>query len=68
MTKSYHINEMAISLILIDTVKSLNYCYNFWFVSETSLFFHQAPQVEKESAAEDIEILKNHFGQFHQMK
>ena len=37
-----------------------------WCVSGTLLFFHQAPQVEKESGAEgeeDIGILKNHFGQ-----
>ena len=57
MTKSYHINELAISLILLATVKSLN-CYNFWCVSGCLLFFHQAPQVEKESGAkgeEDIE-------------
>ena len=53
MTKSYHINELAISLILLATVKSLN-CYNFWCVSGSLLFFHQAPQVEKESEAEDI--------------
>ena len=52
MTKSYHINEFAISLILLATVKSLNCCYNFWCVSGSLLFFHQAPQVEKESGAE----------------
>ena len=40
---------MAISLILLATVKSLNY---FWCVSGSLLFFHQAPQVEKESGAE----------------
>ena len=54
MTKSYHINELAISLILLVTVRSLNCCYNFWCVSGTLLFFHQAPQVEKESGAENI--------------
>ena len=65
MTKSYHINELVISLILIATVKSLNCCCNFWCVSGSLLFFHQAPQVEKESGAEGerkiLEILKNHF-------
>ena len=55
MTKSYHINELAISLILFATAKSLNCCYNFWCVSGSLLFFHQAPQVEKESGAEGEE-------------
>ena len=54
MTKSYHINVLAISLILLDTEKSLNCCYNFWCVSGHLLFFHQATQVEKESGAKDI--------------
>ena len=53
MTKSYHINELALSHTLIATVKSLNVCYNFWCVS--GLIFHQAPQVEKESGAEGEE-------------
>ena len=52
MEKSYHINELAISLA---TVKSLNCCYNFWCVSGSLLFFHQALQVEKESGAEGEE-------------
>ena len=64
MTKSYHINELAISHIVLATVKSLNCCYHFWCVSGSFLFFHKVPQVEKESGgAEDIEILKNPFGQ-----
>ena len=50
MTKSYHINELAISLIFVSY--SLNCCYNFWCVSGSLLFFHQAPQVEKESGPE----------------
>ena len=53
MIKSYHINELAISLILLATLKSLN-CYNYWCVSRSLIFFHQAPQLEKESGAEDI--------------
>ena len=71
MTKSYHINELAISLILLATVKNLN-CYNFWCVSGILLFFHQTPQVEKESGVEFkerkiLDILKNYFGQFHKL-
>ena len=46
--------QLAISLMLA-TVKSLNCCYNFWCVSGSLLFFHQAPQVEKESGAEGEE-------------
>ena len=66
MTKSYHINELAISLILLTTLKSLKCCYNFWCVNGSSLFFHQAPRVEKESGAEGGEDIgySNHFGQF----
>ena len=55
MTKSYHINELAISCILLASVKRLNCCYNFWCVSGGLLFFYQAPQVEKESGAEGEE-------------
>ena len=35
--------------------------------SGSLLFFHQAPQVEKESGVEGkkLEILKNHLGQFY---
>ena len=55
MTKSYHINKLAISLVSLATVKSLNCCYNFWCVSGSLLFFHQAPQVEKKSGAEEEE-------------
>ena len=56
MTKSYHINELAKSLILFATVKSLNCYYNFWcHCLSGSLLFHQAPQVEKESGAEGEE-------------
>ena len=58
MTKSYHINELAISLILLATVKSLNCCYNFWCVSGSLLFYHQAPQVER-SGAEVLDSLDN---------
>ena len=68
MTKSYPINELAISLNLLATAKSWNCCYNFWCVIGSLIFFHQAPQVEKESGAEErkiLEILQNHFGQFH---
>ena len=55
MTKSYHINELAVSLILLATVKSLKCCYNFLCVSGSLLFFHQALHVEKESGAEGEE-------------
>ena len=55
MTKSYHIHELAIPLVLLATVKSLNCCYNFWCESGTLLFFHQAPQVEKEIGVEGEE-------------
>ena len=58
MTKSYHINELAISLILLATVKSLNCCYNFWCVSGSLPFYHQAPQVER-SGAEVLDSLDN---------
>ena len=63
MTKSYHINELAITLILLATLKS----YYFWCV-RSLLFFHQTPQVEMELKERKIlEILKNHFGQFHKL-
>ena len=52
MTK---INGLAISPILLTTVKILNCCYNFWCINESLLFFYQAPQVEKESGAEGEE-------------
>ena len=55
MTKSYHINELARSLILLAKVKSLNCCYVFFVCKWKLLFFHQAPQVEKESGAEGDE-------------
>ena len=68
MTKSYHMNELAISLILLATVKSLN-CYNFWRVSGSLLLFHQAPQFEKENGAEYVgNSQEPHFGQFHKLK
>ena len=54
MKKSYHINELVISLNLLATVKSLNCSYNCWCASGSLPFFHPAPQVEKESGAEDI--------------
>ena len=41
MTKSYHINEVALLY--------------FWCVSRSLLFFHQAPQVEKEGGAKGEE-------------
>ena len=54
--KSYHINELTLSLIFLATVKSLNCCYNIWcVVSRSLLFLHLAPQVEKESGAEGEE-------------
>ena len=52
----------------VATVKSLNCCYNYRCVSGILLFFHQAPQVQKESGAKErkiLKILKNNFGQFH---
>ena len=55
MTKSYPINELAISLILLATVKISIVCYNFLCVSGSLLYFDQAPQVEKESGAEEEE-------------
>ena len=55
MTKSYPINELAISHILLASVKISIVCYNFWCVSGSLLYFHQAPQVEKESKAEGEE-------------
>ena len=55
MTKSYHINELAISLTVIATVKSLNCFIIFGVQVEVFLFFHQVPQVETESGAEGEE-------------
>ena len=54
MTKSYHINELAISLILLATVKSSNCCYNFWCVSGSLLWSWR--RYCRSS---------NHFRQFH---
>ena len=62
MTKLYHINELAISLILLATVKSLNCCYDFWCVSGSLLFFHQEPQVKKENGAEREEDIEDSQG------
>ena len=63
MTKSYHINELAISLILYYS-KEFNF---FWCVNGSLLFFQQAPQIEKEKERKILEILKNHLGQFHKL-
>ena len=59
MTKSYHINELAISLILLATVKSLNCCYNIWWVSESLLLGNHSSQAEKESGAEGEEDIRD---------
>ena len=59
MTKSYHINELTISLILLATVKSLNYYFNFLCASGSLPFIHQAPHVEKESGSEGEEDIRD---------
>ena len=59
MTKSYPMNELAISLILLAKVKISIVCYDFWCVSGSLLYFHQAPQVEKECGAEGEEDIRD---------
>ena len=58
MTKSYHINELAISLILLATVKSLNCLLYFLVCKWKFYFFHLAPQVEKRVELKERKILE----------
>ena len=44
-----------LSLTLLATLKISIVCCNFWCVSGSLLYFHQAPRVEKESGAEGEE-------------
>ena len=82
MTKSYHINELAISLVLLATkslncyvlilatVKTLNCCYNFWCVSGSlysSIKHHKLKRRVELKERKILEIIKNHFGQFHKL-
>ena len=48
-------NELAMSIILLATVKSLNCLLQFLVCKWKFAFFHQVPQVEKESGAEGEE-------------
>ena len=65
MTKSYQINYLDKSITMLTIGKNFELvCYHFW-CSGSLLFFHQAPQVEKETELKEwkrLEIRKNHLG------
>ena len=68
MTKSYQIYELAMSLNLLATVKSLNCSYNLLCVSGSLLFFHKLKRRVELKKRKILDILKNHFGQCHKLK
>ena len=43
--------ELAMSIIMVTIVKNLEWFVKFLLYSGSLLFFHQAPQVEKECGA-----------------
>ena len=61
---TYHIHELAISLILLATSKEFELFVIICGVYSGNLLFFQAPHLEKESGAERLEILINHLGLF----
>ena len=69
MTKSYHINELAISLILLATVKSLN-CLLYFLVCKWKFYYSSTKYHKLKRRVELKEskiILKNYFGQFNKL-
>ena len=53
--KSYQINELAMSFIMLTVVENFESFVITLVYSGSLLFFHQAPQVEKESGGAEGE-------------